>query len=158
MSNRKFCWNLPFEKGLQAVPFSCVRLSNQHPQPFPHPLQRSRRRMMIQQLSPFPFPQPLLQPMPLPQQAQRRMMIHRMLHPQEPFPKERPHPLSHPQPLLHPQFPHPQPDLSSPHPQFVAAKSLMLLPPENVYSSSYGEDRAWVTEELTERGILAIIN
>ena len=90
--------------------------------------------------------------------AQRRMMIQRILHPQEPFPKESPHPLSHPQPLLQPQLPHPQPDLSSPQPQFVAAKSLMLLPPENVYSSSYGGDRGCVTKQLTEKRNLAIIN
>ncbi len=82
---------------------------------------------MIQQLSPFPHPlHPLLHPRPLPQ-AHRRMMIHRMLHPQEPFPKEdSPHPqlLSQPQ-LPQPQLLHPHPDLSSPQPQFVAAKSLM---------------------------------
>ena len=56
------------------------------------------------------------------------------------------------------QLPHPQPDLSSPQPQFVAAKSLMLLPPENVYSSSYGGDRGCVTKQLTEKRNLAIIN
>ena len=134
-----------------------MKALNQHPQLFPHPLQRSRRRIMIQQLSPFPLPQLLLQPIPFPQQAQRRMMIHRMLHPQELFPKESPHPLSHPQLLLHPQFPHPQPGLSSPHPQFVAAKSLMLLPPENVYNSSYGVDRGGVTQELTEKRNFVII-
>ena len=44
-----------------------------------------------------------------------------------------PHPLLHPQPLSHPHplllaQPHPHPPLSS-HPQFVAAKSLILNPP-----------------------------
>ena len=105
--------------------------------------------MMIQQQSPFPFPQPLLHPIPFPPHAQRRMMIQRMLHPQEPFPKpESPHPqlLSQPQPF--PQLLHPHPDLSS-QPQFVAAKSLMSKPPENIYTSSYGRDRRGVTNELT---------
>lgn len=100
-------------------------MSHQHPHPFPKPPQRSRRIMMIQQQSPFPLPHPLLHPKPFPPHAQRRIMIHRMLHPQEPFPQlESPHPqplsLPHPHPLLHPH-----PDLSSPQPQFVAAKSLM---------------------------------
>ena len=81
--------------------------------------------MMIQQQSPFPLPHPLLHPKPFPPHAQRRIMIHRMLHPQEPFPQlesPQPQPLSlpYPHPLLHPH-----PDLSSPQPQFVAAKSLM---------------------------------
>ena len=34
----------------------------------------------------------------------------------------------------------------------------MLLPPENVYSSSYGGDRGCVTKQLTEKRNLAIIN
>ena len=69
---------------------------------------------MIQQQSPFPLPQLLLQPIPLPPHAQRRMMIQRIeLHP----------------PSLHP---HP--------PQFVAAKSLMLNPPNFSYTVSYGTE------------------
>ena len=87
--------------------------------------------MMIQQLS--PLPQPLPHPQLLLPHRHRRMMIHRILQ-QELFPQERPHPpppllqpllqpLSQPQP--HPLL-HPQPPLSSPHPQFVAAKSLMF--------------------------------
>ena len=86
---------------------------------------------MIQQLSPLPHP--LLHPQPLFPHRHSRMMIHRILQ-QELFPQERPqpllHPLSHPQPLLL----HPHPPLSSPHPQFVAAKSLMLNPPEFLYT------------------------
>jgi len=34
----------------------------------------------------------------------------------------------------------------------------MLLPPENVYSSSYGGDRTGVTKLLTEKGNFVIIN
>ena len=100
-----------------------------HPQPLPH--SRSST-IMIQQLSPLPHP--LLHPQPLFPHRHSRMMIHRILQ-QELFPQERPqpllHPLSHPQPLLL----HPHPPLSSPHPpQLVAAKSLMLDPPEFLYT------------------------
>ena len=84
------------------------------PHPFPH---KSRRRMMIQQLSLQPL---LLQPQPLlfPQQHIRQMIqrIQEQLFP--PFPnREFPQPLLQPQLLLHP---HPQS-----HPQLVAAKSLI---------------------------------
>ena len=113
-----------------------------HPQPlFPH--SRSST-IMIQQLSPFPHPPQLLpHPQLLFPHRHRRMMIQRILQ-QELFPPEsphpllqphpllHPHPLSHPQPLLLPQL-HPHPPLSS-HPQFVAAKSLMLNPPEILYT------------------------
>lgn len=84
------------------------------PHPFPH---KSRRRMMIQQLSLQPL---LLQPQPLlfPQQHIRQMIqrIQEQLFP--PFPnREVPQLLLQPQLLLHP---HPQS-----HPQLVAAKSLI---------------------------------
>ena len=70
------------------------------PHPFPH---KSRRRMMIQQLSLQPL---LLQPQPLlfPQQHIRQM-IQRI----------QPHPVLHPESQPHPQS----------HPQLVAAKSLI---------------------------------
>ena len=96
------------------------------PDPFPH---KSRRRIMIQQLSLQPLlllqPQLLLFP---PQQHIRQMIqrIQEQLFP--PFPnREFPQPLLqlqlllHPQPVLHPEsHPHPQS-----HPQLVAAKSLI---------------------------------
>ena len=94
------------------------------PHPFPH---KSRRRMMIQQLSLQPL---LLQPQPLlfPQQHIRQMIqrIQEQLFP--PFPnKEVPQPLLQPQLLLHPHpvlHPESQPHPQS-HPQLVAAKSLI---------------------------------
>jgi len=56
-----------------------------------------------------------------------RMMIQRIqlqeLPPHILFMEEFPHPQLLPQPQL---FSHPQPHLSSPHPQFVAAKSLII--------------------------------
>ena len=98
-----------------AGPADCC---HQQPHPLPQPLpqprkllplpQQSRSRMIQQQLSP-PKPHPLPQPLPFPQQASRRMIQIQLLHPQ---------------PLL-------QPLLSHPHPQFVAAKSLILFPPRD---------------------------
>ena len=93
------------------------------PHPFPH---KSRRRMMIQQLSLQPL---LLQPQPLlfPQQHIRQMIqrIQEQLFP--PFPnREFPQPLLQPQLLLHPHpvlHPESQPHPQS-HPQLVAAKDL----------------------------------
>lgn len=94
------------------------------PHPFPH---KSRRRMMIQQLS----LQPLLlqlQPLLFPQQHIRQMIqrIQEQLFP--PFPnREFPQPLLQPQLLLHPHpvlHPESQPHPQS-HPQLVAAKSLI---------------------------------
>ena len=72
--------------------------------------------MMIQQES-LPYPQLLLQPHPLFPQRHIRPMIQR-IQLQELSPK-RLVPLPHPQLLL-------QPHPSLPHPQFVAAKSLMV--------------------------------
>ena len=97
------------------------------PHPFPH---KSRRRMMIQQLS---LQQPLLLPHPLLPPQHRRQMIQRMQEQLFPPPnREVPHPpqpqlLPHPQPLLlHPQLlPHPESHPQSLQPQFVAAKSLI---------------------------------
>lgn len=100
----------------------CPVQQNQHPNPLPHP-HRSRRMMMIQQQSPLPWLQPQLLPQLFPPQRQSRMMIQIIL---QQFPPQLPIPQL-PQPLLQPQLlSHPQPVLSSPHPQFVAAKSLML--------------------------------
>ena len=51
-----------------------------------------------------------------------------------------PNPTLLPQPpvLPHPQLlPHPQPLFSHPHPQLVADKSLILIPPKGFYSVSY---------------------
>mgnify|MGYP007012756034 CR=1 FL=1 len=90
--------------------------------------------MMIQQQSPFPLPHPLLHPKPFPPHAQRRMMIQRMQLQEEPPPKRL---VPQPQLLLHPQsLPHPHPLLhpqSLLHPQFVAAKSLMFVPPKESF-------------------------
>ena len=79
--------------------------------------------MMIQHESlpqPQPFPQPLFP------QRHIRQMIQRIqlqeLSPKRLFPL--PHP--HPQLLL-------QPQPSFPHPQFVAAKSLMFVPPKESF-------------------------
>lgn len=58
---------------------------------------------------PHPHPHPLLHPLcPQPPQQQRRIMIQMKLFP---------HPHPHPHPVL---------EVSHPHPQFVAAKSLMF--------------------------------
>lgn len=46
--------------------------------------------------------------------------------------------------VLHPQL---QLVLSSPHPQFVAAKSLIVNPPDFDYTSSYAKDRLCVNTE-----------
>ena len=75
--------------------------------------------MIIQQES-LPYPQLLLQPHPLFPQRHIRQMIQR-IQLQELSPK-RLVPLPHPQLLL-------QPHPSLLHPQFVAAKSLMVKPP-----------------------------
>ncbi len=105
-----------------------LRSGYQHPHPLLFPQSRSST-MIIQQLSPLPHPLP--HPHPLFPHRHSRMMIHRILQ-QELFPQESPQPLL--QPLSQPQLLlHPQPFLSSPHPQFVAAKSLMLNPPEFLY-------------------------
>lgn len=99
-------------------------------QPFPNPLpHRSSRIIMIQQQSSFPQPFWHLPPHLLfPPHKNRRMMI-QIIQLQLPPPKQLPRkPLSHPQSLSHLQ-PHPPLSRSSAHPQFVAAKSLMLNPP-----------------------------
>ena len=84
--------------------------------PHPHPpLQSRSNTMMIQQES-LPYPQLLLQPHPLFPQRHIRQMIQR-IQLQELSPK-RLVPLPHPQLLL-------QPHPSLPHPQFVAARSLI---------------------------------
>lgn len=108
---------------------------NQQPQLLPHPPQSRSSTMIIQQESPFPQPQ-LLLPHPLFPHRHIRQMIQRMQL-QEPFPK-RLFPLPHPQVLLHPHR-------SSPHPQFVAAKSLIVNPPDFVYSSYYAKKPLCVT-------------
>ncbi len=89
-----------------------LEMSDQQPKPhpFPHPPQQQRRRMIQIQLLSQPFPHPHPPPLcPHPPQQHRSRMIQIML-------------------LPHP--PHPDAGASHPHPQFVAAKSLMLIPPE----------------------------
>lgn len=68
--------------------------------------------------SPQPQPQP---PHPLPPQ-QHKIRIRKI--------RLQPEPLPNPQTL---------PPLSHPHPQFVAAKSLMLVPPKLDYTPSYAK-------------------
>lgn len=89
---------------------------SRQPQSADAPLQSRSNTMMIQQES-LPYPQLLLQPHPLFPQRHIRQMIQR-IQLQELSPK-RLVPLPHPQLLL-------QPHPSLPHPQFVAAKSLMV--------------------------------
>ena len=92
-----------------------------HPQPLLfHPPQQNRRIRTSQQSELQPL---LLFPHPHPPQQERRSRIQIILQPL--FPNrlllETPHPLSQPQPLSHP------------HPQFVAAKSLMFVPPKESF-------------------------
>lgn len=82
--------------------------SDQQPQPFPFPPQQNRSRRISRQLS---FPQLLNVELPFPQKQFSRSRIQITLHPQE-------------LPLNRPLFPE-----SHPHPQFVAAKSLISFPP-----------------------------
>ena len=86
---------------------------HQYPHPQPLPPHRRRRIRIIQQLSPHPPLLPRPQPLLLPQRL-RRMMIQRMQL-QELFPNA---------PAAAGLLSHPHP--SFPHPQFVAAKSLIL--------------------------------
>ena len=110
--------------------------------PHPHPSLLPQNR-----LPPHPHPPP--KPFPFPH-TQSKMMIQRMLHPQEPLPQlESPHPQSFPQPFPHPQLLlHPHPDLSSPHPQFVAAKSLM---PET--SRNYSQFIIWLRQGRCDKSV-----
>ena len=99
---------------------------------------------MIQQeslplLQPHPFPHPLF--------PHIRQMIQR-IQLQELSPK-RLFPLPQPQLLLHPH-------LSSPHPQFVAAKSLIVNPPGFVYTSYYAVKALCVTYNYLRRETIFI--
>lgn len=95
--------------------FGVCRNQHPHPQLLPQPLlqpmpvkplpQKSSRRMIRQQLSPQPPLPPQLLPQLLPQQVSRRMIQMMLLHPLLLF-------------------------VSHPHPQFVAAKSLISFPPK----------------------------
>ena len=96
---------------------------------------------MIQQeslplLHPHPFPHPLFPHRHIRQMIQRIQL-------QELSPK-RLFPLPQPQLLLHPH-------LSSPHPQFVAAKSLIVNPPDFVYTSYYAVKALCVTYNYLRR-------
>ena len=84
----------------------------QPPPQFPHPPQQKRSRIIQRQLS-FPQPLPELRPQPLPPQQHSNKMIQRM-------------------------EPHPPSLQEHPPPQFVAAKSLILNPPNFSYTVSYG--------------------
>ena len=100
-----------------------------HPQPlFPH--SRSST-IMIQQLSPFPHP---------PQQKRSRIIQRQLSFPQ-PLPELRPQPLppqQHSNKMIQRMEPHPPSLQEHPPPQFVAAKSLILNPPNFSYTVSYG--------------------
>lgn len=101
---------------------------------------------MIQQeslplLQPHPFPYPLFPHRHIRQMIQRIQL-------QELSPK-RLFPLPQPQLLLHPH-------LSSPHPQFVAAKSLIVNPPGFVYTSYYAVKALCVTYNYLQRETIFI--
>lgn len=88
-----------------------------HPQPLllqPQPLPQNRSRMMMIKISLLQPHPPLLLIMPLPH-PQLQNKSKRMIQVQQLFP-----PLKSPQPLL-----------SQPQPQFVADKSLIVLPPKD---------------------------
>ena len=102
--------------------------------------------IMIQQeslplLQPHPFPHPLFPHRHIRQMIQRIQL-------QELSPK-RLFPLPQPQLLLHPH-------LSSPHPQFVAAKSLIVNPPGFVYTSYYAMKALCVTYNYLRRETIFI--
>ncbi len=99
------------------------------PQPLPHPPQRRSRIRMIQQQSPplLLHPQLLLLP-----QKHIRMMSQR-IQLQE-FPPRILFPALFPQPQL---FSQPHPHLSSPQPQFAAAKSLITKILRNLIYTPY---------------------
>lgn len=119
----------------------------QQPQPLlPHPPQSRSSTIMIQQeslplLQPHPFPHPLFPHRHIRQMIQRIQL-------QELSPK-RLFPLPQPQLLLHPH-------LSSPHPQFVAAKSLIVNPPGFVYTSYYAVKALCVTYNYLRRETIFI--
>ena len=111
-----------------------------HPFPLPQPPQQQRSRMIQRQLlsHPHPFPQPLPQPLcPQPPQQQRSRMIQRELFP-------------------HPHPPQPGAGLSHPHPQFVAAKSLMLFPPEISLHFQYMQDGMSEFNEYQQKFSIAV--
>ena len=92
-------------------------------------------------LQPHPFPYPLFPHRHIRQMIQRIQL-------QELSPK-RLFPLPQPQLLLHPH-------LSSPHPQFVAAKSLIVNPPGFVYTSYYAVKALCVTYNYLRRETIFI--
>lgn len=112
-------------RGINPLPFYIG--NQQQPQLLPKPLpHRSSSTMIIQQQSPLlPHPQLLPPQLLLPHKA-KRMMIHRMQL-QLLCPKPN-HPLE--QLLSHPHLSH----LSSEHPQFVAAKSLIEKSSRNCFT------------------------
>ena len=110
------------------------------------PPQSRSSTIMIQQeslplLQPHPFPHPLFPHRHIRQMIQRIQL-------QELSPK-RLFPLPQPQLLLHPH-------LSSPHPQFVAAKSLIVNPPGFVYTSYYAVKALCVTYNYLRRETIFI--
>lgn len=125
----------------------CPPQRYQQPQPLlPHPPQSRSSTIMIQQeslplLQPHPFPHPLFPHRHIRQMIQRIQL-------QELSPK-RLFPLPQPQLLLHPH-------LSSPHPQFVAAKSLIVNPPGFVYTSYYAVKALCVTYNYLRRETIFI--
>ena len=103
--------------------FSCQWYDNQKP----HPQQLSNR-IQIRASQPQPFP--LLFPPYPPQQHRSRMIQIASLQPfpprKEPLPFPHPPPQQHKSKIIQIMLLHPHP-LSLEHPQFVAAKSLMLI-------------------------------
>ena len=108
-----------------------------HPQPLLfHPPQQNRRIRTSQQSELQPL---LLFPHPHPPQQERRSRIQIILQPLLPFPQQ--HKIKRIQiielqspkhlPSPHPLFP--VQESSHPHPQFVAAKSLMFVPPKESF-------------------------
>ena len=104
-----------------------------------HSSQHTQKRQPL--LQPHPFPHPLFPHRHIRQMIQRIQL-------QELSPK-RLFPLPQPQLLLHPH-------LSSPHPQFVAAKSLIVNPPGFVYTSYYAVKALCVTYNYLRRETIFI--
>ena len=107
--------------------------SKNQQKPFPpHPHNRSSK--MIIQLQSFPQPLCCPQPQPLlPFPQQHKIKRIQIIELQSPKHLPSPHPLF------------PVQESSHPHPQFVAAKSLIVNPPDFVHTSYYASAFASVT-------------
>lgn len=140
-------------------------MSNRNGRDLPPVIDRSPRRIQIEQINVrlrmyMPYQQnPPFPPQP-PQQQSRRMIQIQLLS----KPQLLPHPLC-PQPpqqqrrrMIQIRFPHPQEGvlLSHPHPQFVAAKSLMLFPPEISLHFKYMQDGMSEFNEYQQKFSIAV--